>query len=498
MHVDDLGRQVLLIIVCAKECIKLRNSYLYGASLLAMSLGAHLALAQTNVPLSDPIPDPVPIAPIKLSLETVMTGFVSPVAAAVAPGDDDHLYVVDQPGQLWRVPVLGTSAPATLVLDVGKRLVPLGLPPLNYDERGFLGLAFHPDFKRNGLFYTFTSEPASGKADFTTLSSSEVANCQSVVTEWHVQGQEGNWRGDAPFTVDPNSARVLLRIDKPQFNHNGGALTFGRGGLLYISLGDGGNANDSGPGHVPGGNAQSLTPGNVLGKILRIDPLGRNSANGRYGIPSDNHFARNASGAHEIYAYGLRNPFRIAYDRETDTLVAGDVGQNSIEEVDVIRKGGNYGWPIKEGTFLFDGGDSRPAPNTGIGFVYADSPGRPAGLIDPVAEYDHVDAPATAETRVAVIGGYIYRGQQIAYLRGRYVFGDYFGETGSPISGHILLAGGANHNVEDVKITGRENGLGLAVLGFGQDSKGELYLLGNQTGTLNGQTGQLLRFGPAR
>jgi len=477
----------------------MRSSYLYTPVVLALSLGAHLSFAQTNVPLADPILNPVPVASIKLSLETVMTGFVSPVAATAAPGDDDHLYVVDQPGQLWRVAVLGAPAPATLVLDVSKRLVPLGLfPPLNYDERGFLGLAFHPDFRRNRLFYTFTSEPVGGTADFSTLSPGEVANCQSVVTEWQVRDQEGNWHGDAPFTVDPNSARVLLRIDKPEFNHNGGALTFGRGGLLYVSLGDGGNANDSGLGHVPGGNAQSLTPGNVLGKILRIDPLGRNSANGRYGVPADNHFAKNVNGAQEIYAYGLRNPFRMTYDPDTDALIAGDVGQNNIEEVDVIRKGGNYGWPIKEGTFLFDGGESRPAPDTGVGFVYADSPGQPAGLIDPVAEYDHEDAPSTTETRVAVIGGYIYRGRQIDYLRGRYLFGDYSGETGTPVAGHILLSGGSNHNVEDVKIAGRENELGLAVLGFGQDSKGELYLLANQTGTLNGQTGQLLRFGPAR
>ncbi len=474
----------------------MRSLYPYAPALLALTLGANLAVAQTHVPLSDPIPVPVPVAPVKLSLQPVMAGFVSPVAATVAPGDEDHLYVVDQPGKLWRISVSGEAATPTLLLDVSARLTPLGLfPPLNYDERGFLGLAFHPDFQRNGRFYTFTSESVNGKADFSTLSPGEVANCQSVVTEWQVQKQE---YGDGTFTVDPGSARVLLRIDKPEFNHNGGALVFGRNGLLYISLGDGGNANDSGPGHVPGGNAQSLTPGNVLGKILRIDPLGMSSANGQYGVPSDNAFAKNIQGAPEIYAYGLRNPFRMSFDPDTDTLIAGDVGQNNIEEVDVIRKGGNYGWPIKEGTFLFDGGNNRTAPDTGVGFVYTDSPGQPAGLIDPVAEYDHADAPGAAETRVAVIGGYVYRGRNIAGLRGRYLFGDYSGETGTPVAGHIFLAGGSNHNVEDVKIVGRENGLGLAVLSFGQDSKGELYLLGNQTGTLNGQTGQVLRLGPAQ
>ena len=477
----------------------MRSLPLYAPALLALTLGANLALAQTHVPLVDPVPAPVPVAPLKLSLQTVMTGFVSPVTATAAPGDEDHLYVVDQPGQLWRIPVSGDAAPATLFLDVSARLVPLGLfPPLNYDERGFLGLAFHPDFQRNGRFYTFTSEPVGRRADFSTLSPGEVANCQSVITEWRVQEPGVQARANNSFTVDPRSARELLRIDKPQFNHNGGALVFGRNGLLHISLGDGGNANDSGPGHVPGGNAQSLTPGNALGKILRIDPLGSNSANGQYGIPPSNAFAKNTMGAREVYAYGLRNPFRMSFDPDTDALIAGDVGQNNIEEVDVIRKGGNYGWPIKEGTFLFDGGGSRPAPDTGVGFVYADSPGQPAGLIDPVAEYDHADAPDAAETRVSVIGGYVYRGRSIAGLRGRYLFGDYSGEVGSPVAGHIFLAGGSNHNVEDVKIVGREDGLGLAVLGFGQDSKGELYLLGNETGTLNGQTGQVLRFGPAQ
>ena len=401
----------------------MRSAYLYAPGFLALTIAATLAVAQTHGPLDDPIPAPVPIAPMKLSLQPVMAGFVSPVAAAVAPGDADHLYVVDQPGQLWRITVAGKAAPATLFLDVSARLVRLGLfPPLNYDERGFLGLAFHPDFERNGRFYTFTSEPVTGKADFSTLSPGEVANCQSVVTEWQVRGL-GQRQGET-LTVDPASAHVLLRIDKPQFNHNGGALKFGPDGLLYISLGDGGNGNDAGPGHVPGGNAQSLAPGNVLGKILRIDPLGKNSANGLYGIPAANPFVGKSTGAPEIYAYGLRNPFRMSFDRERGTLIAGDVGQNNIEEVDVIRKGGNYGWPIKEGTFLFDGGGSRPSPHTGVGFVYADSPGQPTGLIDPAAEYDHADAPATTETRVAVIGGYVYRGRDIAALRGRYLFGD--------------------------------------------------------------------------
>ena len=134
---------------------------------------------------------------------------------------------------------------------------------------------------------------------------------------------------------------------------------------------------------MPGGNAQSLAEGNVLGKILRIDPHGDDSANGAYGVPANNPFVGRA-GADEIYAYGFRNPYRFSFDRDTGRLFVGEVGQNDIEEVDVVKAGGNYGWPIKEGTFLFDtGGPAAP------GFVTANSPGSPAGLIDPVAQYDH-------------------------------------------------------------------------------------------------------------
>ena len=177
------------------------------------------------------------------------------------------------------------------------------------------------------------------------------------------------------------SQRELLRIDKPEYNHNGGALAFGPDGLLYISVGDGGFGDDQGPGHVPGGNAQSLAPGNVLGKILRIDPRGHNSANHQYGIPADNPFV-GKPGADEIFAYGFRNPYRMSFDQNTGQLWVGDVGQNAIEEVDIVQAGGNYGWHEKEGTFLFSPG-ARLNPNDGV--VTANSPGQPEGLIDPVA-----------------------------------------------------------------------------------------------------------------
>ncbi|MGA8514688.1 MAG: PQQ-dependent sugar dehydrogenase, partial [Burkholderiaceae bacterium] len=260
------------------------------ATLIVGSMAFAAVMAQTNspVPLADPIPALIPASRITVDLKPIASGFVSPVMGTTMPGDDDHIYVADQVGKLYKISVSERTpgGSPSVFLDVSDRLVRLGLfPPLNFDERGLLGVAFHPDFKRNGLFYTFTSQPAVGAADFSTQPAGVAPNCHTVITEWKV-AQPG--KKDSP--VDYNSARVLMRIDKPQFNHNGGTVAFGPDKLLYISVGDGGAADDEGVGHVAGGNAQSLAEGNVLGKILRIDPLGRNSANGQYGIPTDNPF----------------------------------------------------------------------------------------------------------------------------------------------------------------------------------------------------------------
>jgi glucose/arabinose dehydrogenase len=276
-----------------------------------------------------------------------------------------------------------------------------------------------------------------------------------------------------------------MRIDKPQANHNGGALAFGPDRLLYISLGDGGAGDDQGPGHAPEGNAQSLAPGNVLGKILRIDPLGSNAANGAYGIPADNPFVGKA-GADEIFAYGLRNPFRMSFD-SAGTLWAGDVGQGAIEEVNHIVAGGNYGWRIKEGSFLFDANGSAG------GFVYQASPGAPGGLIDPVAEYDHRDGAGQTVLRQAIIGGFVYGGTAIPQLRGQYVFADYIGNDGT---GKLMTLG--VRNAVERLVAPKRNPLGIPVLGLAQDAAGEIYVLGNADGTTRGNTGVVLRLGGLR
>ena len=246
--------------------------------------------------------------------------------------------------------------------------------------------------------------------------------------------------------------------------------------MLHIAIGDGGAADDQGPGHAPGGNGQDLSPGNVLGKILRIDPDGSNSANGRYGIPADNPFV-GAPPADEILAYGFRNPFRMSFDSETGDLYAADVGQNDIEEVDVVVAGGNYGWPVKEGTFLFDdGGD-------GDGFTTVDSPGVPAGMIDPVAQYDHDEG-------VSVTGGFVYRGNRVKDLRDTYVFGDFTAGFTGPL-GRLFHIG--DDGLAEL-IPGDGAALGLFITGFGQDRDGELYVMGQKGFAPVGTTGEVHRF----
>ena len=489
-----------------KRAVEARTLVFAAGICAAVLLATGQALAQTPFPpLVDPIPAGIPSSGIAVNLTPILSSdLVSPVGGAVAPGDPDHLYIADQPGKIYAIDVAGRHTGAhRLFLDLSARLIPLGVnfgTVKLYDERGLLGLAFHPDFERNGLFYTYASEPATGKADFSTMVQNNpagvAANCQNVLLEWHASVRNGD------LTVDSGAPRELLRVDKPQLNHNGGALQFGPDGLLYLTLGDGGAANDQGVGHqIEHGNAQTLAPGNLLGKIIRIDPLGHNSANGHYGIPRDNPFF---DGEHshgiprEIWAYGLRNPWRASFDSQTGALIVADVGQNDVEEIDIIEKGRNYGWPIKEGTFLFE----STLPNrAGEGFVYANSPGSPAGLTDPIAEYDHADgetppAHSTVDSRVAAVGGFVYHGDEVEALRGAYVFGDYSTEIGIlPPAGHLWVLAAPHQPVKQIDVTGRPKGgdLGLAVLGFAQDARGELYLLANTSGTLFGVTGLVLK-----
>jgi glucose/arabinose dehydrogenase len=428
-------------------------------------MGAAACTPAAAQPLDDPIRRPVRQAGPRVQLELVASGLTAPNWGISAPGRDDHLFVADQDGSAWSID-LQTGAKGVF-LDVSDRLVPLGNGgPDTYDERGLLGLAFHPDYDDNGLFYTYTSEPSDAPADFSTMPPGAAPDHQNVVSEWTVRDPN-----DEGAVVDPSTRRDLMRIDHPQYSHNGGALVFGPDGFLYVSVGDGGAPDDQGVGHSPQGNGQD--PGNVFGKILRVDPSGSNSANGRYGIPADNPFVDDEEFVPEIWAYGFRNPFRFSFDSQTGALLAADAGQHNIEEVDRVTRGGNYGWPVKEGSFLFDqNGD-------GDGFVTERSRGEPEGLIDPIAEYDHDEG-------LAAVGGFVYRGNAIPQLRGRYVFGDWAGRLL-----YLTRRGGVRRFLLE-----GQDALGLRVAGFGQDADGELYVLGNTTGTPFGDTGVVLRIEP--
>lgn len=444
---------------------------------VALTLGAAMALAP-GADAQDRLTDPVREGGPPLALEPVADGLTSPTWGTAAPGHDDRLMVTDQDGIVWSVDL--ETGDTEAFLDVSDRLVSLGIGgPGTFDERGLLGLAFHPDYPSNGLVYTYTSEPVDGPADFSTMPAGTTPNHQSVIAEWQVPDPS-----NPDAVVDPATRREILRIDEPQFNHDAGTLVFGPDGFLYVALGDGGAADDQGVGHVAGGNGQD--PTNVLGSILRIEPLGDDSANGQYGIPGDNPFVGDASGADEVFAFGFRNPYRISFDSATGTLFAADVGQNDIEEVDVVVAGGNYGWPLKEGSACFDQNGADP----GFAFHADPCPGTEgADLIDPVAEYDHEDG-------IAVVGGFVYRGSEIRPLQGRYVFGDFF----SPADGRGRLfhlatpnsrPGGLSQSIIREPAVAGLDGTSLSVLGFGQDASGELYLLTNETGTPFGDTGQI-------
>ncbi|MFB6302632.1 MAG: sorbosone dehydrogenase family protein [Haloferacaceae archaeon] len=319
---------------------------------------------------------------LPVRLETVTDRPDSPLAFVEAP--DGTRYVADRPGRILRL----DGGAVETALDLADAVMTGG-------ERGLLGLALHPDFGSNGRLYVRYSS-ASRAGTPPTYSHT------FVLAEFRVR---------ADGTIDRTSERTLLEIPEPQGNHNSGSLAFGPDGYLYVGVGDGGGGGDRGTGHVedwydavPGGNGQDVTR-NLLGSLLRIDVNDR-SGERPYGVPDDNPLVGD-EGLDEQYVWGLRNPWGISFDG-TDCYVA-DVGQRRREEVNLVQRGGNYGWNVREGTRCF-GADDCPsrAPD-----------GRP--LRDPVVEYPHSGATVSG---VAVVGGHVYRGDAIPALSGRYVFGD--------------------------------------------------------------------------
>jgi glucose/arabinose dehydrogenase len=443
-----------------------RRSIRQFARALFCGAVSFIALPNANAQFdpTNPIPAVIPHGPVRVELRPIATGLVSPILVTFAPDTSGRIFVVEQTGQVWIYKNgVRTEVP---FLDVASRMV--ALSP-GYDERGLLGLAFDPGFanpESPGFrrIFTYSSEPVSGVADLVDQYATNL-NHHGVVASWRVSADNAD-------LVDPASRVELLRVDEPQSNHNGGTVAFGPDGFLYLGLGDGGGANDNNAnGHNPTiGNGQDPTI--ALGKMLRIDVNGTNSANGKYGIPPTNPFAE-AGGVREIYALGFRNPYRFSFDGN-DLLVA-DVGQNRVEELDRVELGKNYGWRYKEGTFKF---------NTD-GTISNDLTGVPPGLTDPIMQYDHDEG-------ISITGGYVYRGTQIPELVGKYVFGDFSKSFTNP-TGRLFYADLATGEIREFILGIHDQPLGLFVKGMGIDADGEIYVLGTTILGPSGTSGVVLK-----
>lgn len=460
-------------------------------TLLFVALVAAAARAQQNV-----LPD-IPHGNIAVRLDPIVTGMGAPDYAISPPGDLNRLFVVEQNGRL-EILENGSLRP-TPALDLGPRMTGAFNPGNANDERGFLGLAFHPGFNTAGspgfqTLYTYSTEVIpDGTSPTYVAPNGATQGYKLVVNEWKISAAD-------PNMVDPTSRREIISFGKNANNHNGGTIAFGPDGYLYLAVGDGGNANDVGASHIePGGNAQNLTT--PLGKMLRFDPLDPAlttgsadpvSGNGQYRIPVDNPFD-GAGEVPEIYAYGLRNPYRFAFDTLTGDLILADVGQNNIEEINKIVRGGNYGWAVKEGTFLFN---RTTGPGGNAGTIGANSPGVPADMIDPISgtlgtlQYDHTDG-------ISITGGFVYRGSAIPELYGKYVFGDLAIRNAPPrIDGRLFYADLVTGQISEFllpQFVDDQLPNQVTVHGFGQDGHGELYALVTNSPS-NGTGGVLYKF----
>lgn len=459
-------RHLSLRDLCSSPALLLRQVRRSGfilVSLLALAGSAVEAQFDPN----NPIPAVIPHGPVRVDLRAVATELVSPVLLIAAPDGSKRIFIVEQTGQVWIVKNGGRLA--VPFLDIASRMVVLRA---SYDERGLLGLAFDPGFADPlsagyRRVFTYSSEPVVGVADLVDQYATAL-NHHGVVASWRVSPTDSD-------VIDPATRVEILRIDEPQSNHNGGTIAFGPDGYLYFGPGDGGGANDSNPnGHNPAiGNGQDTTIG--LGKMLRIDVNGTNSANGRYGIPPTNPYV-GGGGLPEIFAIGLRNPYRFSFDG--NDLWVADVGQNKVEELDRVELGKNYGWRYKEGSFRFNLDGSVSDDLTGV----------PAGLTDPVLQYDHDEG-------ASITGGYVYRGNALPELRGKYVFGD-FSRTFTAPGGRLFYADLATGEIREFILGNNDAPLGLFIKGLGLDANGEIYVLGTTVLGPSGTSGVALKIVP--
>lgn len=380
-------------------------------SLSVAACAEHSEPTQANRPSSQPATEdvgPGDLPRARLSPVFVGLNFRRPIFLTHAGDGTDRLFVVEQGGKIKVFKNEREVAESTVFLDVASKVY------RGHNEEGLLALAFHPDYAENGEFFVYYSagNPRRGVLSRFTVST------------------------DDPNVADPASETVVLEVPQPWGNHNGCDLAFGPDGYLYMSLGDGGSAND------PLKSGQDLTT--LLGTILRLD-IDTRSADRQYAVPDDNPFVEYDAARPEIYAYGLRNVWRMSFDRETGDLWAGDVGQNRWEEIDLIVAGGNYGWDLREGAHPHRKGETDVT------------------LIDPVVEHPRKEA-------WSITGGYVYRGTKQPGFVGAYIYGDYvtnrfwaLRHDGESLTAHREIIGPKE---------------GTFVASFGEDEAGELYVLG--------------------
>lgn len=415
----------------------------------------------------------------RVDLQLVADGLASPIGLVAAPDNTGRLFVIDQVGKVWIIDASGNKL-STPFIDVTSLMV--SLSP-NYDERGLLGLAFHPNYQSNGRFFIYYQKPprAGGPTPATSW------NNFSRISEFKVSAGNAN-------VADMASEKVIIEMDDPQSNHNGGTIAFGPDGYLYIAIGDGGSANDVAPGHVDdwyapnaGGNGQDIES-NLFGDVLRLNVDGA----APYTIPADNPFV-GKPGKDEIWAYGFRNPFRFSFDMGgSHQLYLGDAGQVLYEEINVVNKGGNYGWNVKEGTICFNAANNDTALANCPAVDNFNNP-----LIDPVIVLDNAANPAGGRA-LTVIGGNVYRGDAIPQFQGKYIFGSF--AQGMAPDGELFIStpGGAGQwSFDEVNLVSYPNNLGYYLKGFGQDNDGEIYLAVSTTLGPTGTNGKIFKLVPA-
>jgi len=350
----------------------------------------------------------------QIRLEQIATNVVSPVAMANAGDGTNRLFICEQHGVI-RI-IKNEKLLDIPFLDIREKII----KQFNsYSERGLLGIAFHPQYRSIRKFYVYYSASSKTKG----------SDHKSIVAEFQVSLANND-------IADKSSERIIMEIEEPESNHNGGQLVFGPDGFLYIGIGDGGGAGDK---HGEKGNGQNMET--LLGKIIRIDV----NTNSGYKIPSDNPFV-GKPGRDEIWAYGLRNPWKFSFDKVTGKLFCADVGQDTYEEVDIIQKGKNYGWRVMEAFHCYD-------PKSGCD---------PKGMELPISEYNHSEG-------VSVIGGYVYRGNNKSY-NGKYLFADWSGKV-------FMLSLQADKTWKREQLTWDSQVDKPRINSMGEDENGELYLL---------------------